>query len=314
MTLSGSRWVCTMMASGYAPTSWSRCQRWAGDLSNHCVRRVPRLQVLQEQPVPAVGRSEIGVVEEPAVVGGQPELDREDHAAEVARGDADALLGERRPHGVEAGEAGDERVGQGQGGIDLGDAWIGVVGGGLRRRQRSIDLPGERGPQRAIEGQQVVEDGGAGAGLAHDDDGLVGSRPRRSRDGDDAMRRCPNGWPAGSRSRRRRSRRRARGASLRIGDPRARRSRPSCHVGSPKSSPSTRSTASATRRSRWRRSSLMSAPAQGSARIGLSDEEGSVTLGDLTSTQRQQLGQQPEPRTQTGDLGEDALRTIDHPT
>ena len=35
MTLSGSRWVCTISASGYSATSASSCHRCAGDFSSH---------------------------------------------------------------------------------------------------------------------------------------------------------------------------------------------------------------------------------------------------------------------------------------
>ena len=62
------------------------------------------------------------------------ELDREDHAAKVAGGDAHALLRKRHAHRMEVPESGDERVGHGQRLLDLDDAGIGIVGRGLWRR------------------------------------------------------------------------------------------------------------------------------------------------------------------------------------
>ena len=50
------------------------------------------------------------LVEEPVVVGGHPELDREDHAAEVAARHAHALLREERTHGVHGLEAGNHEL------------------------------------------------------------------------------------------------------------------------------------------------------------------------------------------------------------
>ena len=50
------------------------------------------------------------------------------------------------------------------------DARIVVIGLGLWDRTGRIDLPGQRRAQVGILGEQVVEDRGAGAGLADDDD------------------------------------------------------------------------------------------------------------------------------------------------
>ena len=112
-------------------------------------------------------------MEEPTVVGRYSVLGGEDHAAEVAGGDADALLAEAGTHRMEGGEPGHQRFGHVDGGLHLSDPRIGFVGLGLRGRNRTVDLPGERGPQRRVLGQEVIEDGGAGAGLTDDDQGPV---------------------------------------------------------------------------------------------------------------------------------------------
>ena len=96
--MSGSRWVCMTTASGYSPASSSRCHRCAGDLSSHWSAGC-RTAGAGGTAGASGRRAQVGLVEQPVVVGGQPVLDREDHAAEVAGGDAHALLRERAPIG-----------------------------------------------------------------------------------------------------------------------------------------------------------------------------------------------------------------------
>ena len=74
---------------------------------------------------------------------------------------------------MELHEAGDELLAHLQLSLGLSDARIGEVGVGLRHRIGVVDLPGQRCAQRGILSQQVVEDRGAGAGLADDDDGAL---------------------------------------------------------------------------------------------------------------------------------------------
>ena len=92
-----------------------RCQRWAGDLSSHRSPMCPDCRCCEVAAVPAVGGREVGLVEQPAVVGGHLVLDGEDHRAEVAAGDPHALLGEPRADRVEGAEAGDDEVGHRRG-------------------------------------------------------------------------------------------------------------------------------------------------------------------------------------------------------
>jgi hypothetical protein len=73
-------------------------------------------------------------------------------------------------------ESGDDEVGHGGHGLRLGDPRVGGIGGGLRRGDRLVHLPGERGTVGRVLGQQVVQDGGPGSGLAHDHD-RTGDRP-----------------------------------------------------------------------------------------------------------------------------------------
>ena len=120
--------------------------------------------------MPPVGGGHVGLVQQPPVVLRHVVLGREDHRPEVAAGHPDALLGQAGPQRVEVGEAGDEEVGHGGDGLGLLDPRVGVVGGGLRRGHGAVDLPGERGPVGRVLGQQVVQDGGAGPGLADDHD------------------------------------------------------------------------------------------------------------------------------------------------
>ena len=127
-TLSGSRCVCTTIASGYS----------AGE-------RVQAPQVRRRLQQPLLGRDAGtgGAGGSGGATGrrapGPPRraangcrrhavLRREDHAAEVADGDADALLGELRAHRVEVGEAREDRVDHVEVRLHLADARIGLDG------------------------------------------------------------------------------------------------------------------------------------------------------------------------------------------
>src|SRR4051794_34467137 len=139
--------------------------------------RVTGLQVLQERAVPAVRRGHVRLVHRPVRVRRHPVLGGEDHAAEVRRGDAHALLREARAHRVHLLEAGDEQLGAGEDRVDLVDARVGVVGRGLRGRHRHVDLPREWHAGGRVLGEEVVQDRRAGAALADDDDrGRDGAR------------------------------------------------------------------------------------------------------------------------------------------
>ena len=70
-------------------------------------------------------------------------------------------------HGAEAG---DEQFSAGERGFHLVDAGVGVVRGGLGRRQRLVDFPGERHTRRPVLREQVVEHRRASARLADDHD------------------------------------------------------------------------------------------------------------------------------------------------
>ena len=132
--------------------------------------RHTRLQVLQEHSVIAVGRMMVGLIQQPPVVAGQAVLHREDHAAELAGGDADALLTDQRAHRMKRQQARDDLLGHLDAGLGFGDPRVGVVGLGLRQRARVVDLPRQRWPQRGILGEQVEQDRRPGARLAHDED------------------------------------------------------------------------------------------------------------------------------------------------
>lgn len=126
--------------------------------------------MLEVAAVPAVGRGEVGLVEQPSVVRRHPVLDREDHAAEVRAGHPDALLRQAGPQRVEGREPRDQRVRHRQGGVGLGDPGVVVVGGRLGRWHRRVDLPGEGRAEGRVLGEEVVEDRRARAGLPDDDD------------------------------------------------------------------------------------------------------------------------------------------------
>src|SRR6185437_9151563 len=70
----------------------------------------------------------------------------------------------------ESQEAGHDLFGHVDAGLYLGDARIVVVRLGLRDRTGLVDLPGERGAQLRILGEQVVEDRGPGPRLTDDED------------------------------------------------------------------------------------------------------------------------------------------------
>ena len=81
----------------------------------------PRLQVLQKHSVITVGRMMVGLVRQPPVIAGQPVLHREDHAAELASGDADTLLADQRPHRMKRHQAGDDLLGHLEDRLGFGD-------------------------------------------------------------------------------------------------------------------------------------------------------------------------------------------------
>ena len=141
MIRNGSRCVCTRSAFGYSASSASRHQMWPGDFSTQRVGRVVRLQVLEEHAVPRVRGRHVGLVEQPVPVRRHVVLRREDHRAEVGAGDAHALLRQARAHRVHGAEPGQHEVDHRERLVDLGDARVGVEGGGLGRRHRPVDLP-----------------------------------------------------------------------------------------------------------------------------------------------------------------------------
>ena len=215
MIRSGSRCVCTSSAFGYSASSAPRHHRCPGDFSTQRGAGMPRLQVLEEDAVPAVRGRHVGFVEQPVRVRRHAVLRREDHAAEVAAGHAHALLRQPRAHRVHRLEAGDHELDAVEQLLRRRDARVGVVGRGLGRRQRAVDLPRERHAVRGILREEVVQDRRAGAGLADDHD-----RRHDVGVGDLGMLLAPvDECRAGSRgtrrSRRPRSARRARGGALR---------------------------------------------------------------------------------------------------
>ena len=129
--------------------------------------------MLEKLSVIPVGGGVIGVVHQPPLIVGQPILHSEDHAAEGAGEDPHTLLADECVHGVELHETGDELLAHLQLSLGLGDARIGVVGSRLWNGEGVVDLPSQRRTQFGILSQQVVEDRGAGAGLADDDDGAL---------------------------------------------------------------------------------------------------------------------------------------------
>ena len=259
MIRSGSRCVCTSNAFGYSSSSAPRHHRCPGDFSTQRGAGMPRLQVLQVDAVPPVRGRHVGFVDQPLRVRRHAVLRREDHAAEVAAGHAHALLRQPRAHRVHRLEAGDHELDAVEQLLRRGDARIGVVGRGLGRRERVVDLPRERHAVRGILREQVVQDRRAGARLADDHD-----RRHDVDVGDLGMLLAPLDEPEPGRRGSRRSRRpticspsSCRCASvLQRVDVAARG--PSCHVGSPKSS---RPVASSARRDERSASSAGSAMA-----------------------------------------------------
>ena len=142
----------------------------AGRLEHPLVRRVARLQVLEEHAVPAVRGRHVGLVQQPVAVARHVVLRREDHRPEVGAGDAHALLREARAHRVHLPELGEHEVDHRELRVDLLDPRVGEVRRGLGRRQRLVDLPRERHACVRVLREEVVEDRRAGAALADDDD------------------------------------------------------------------------------------------------------------------------------------------------
>ena len=126
----------------------------------------PGLQVLQEHSVIAIRRSVIGVVQQPAVVGRQPVLHREDHAAELARRDAHALLADAARPSDEAPAVRERSARTSRCSPGFRRSGVGVVCLRPRQRVRVVDLPRQRRAQLGVLGQQVEQDRGAGARLA----------------------------------------------------------------------------------------------------------------------------------------------------
>ena len=170
MMRNGSRCVCTSSAFGYSSSSAPRHHRWPGDLSTQRGAGWRDCRCCRNMPVPAVRRRHVGFVDQPVRVRRHAVLRREDHAAEVAAGHAHALLREQRAHRVHRLEAGDHELDAVEQLLRRRDARIGVVGRGLGRRQRPVDLPRERHAVRGVLREEVVQDRRAGARLADDDD------------------------------------------------------------------------------------------------------------------------------------------------
>ena len=112
----------------------------------------------------------VGFLDEPTRIGGAAPGGREDQARELGGGHAHALLGQVPTHPVHALEIGDESLGLIELVLALGDARIVVIVRALRGWRRVVDLPGLRDAIGRIEHQELVEDGGAGARLARDED------------------------------------------------------------------------------------------------------------------------------------------------
>ncbi len=171
MTRTGSRWVWTIERVRVFVEQRAEAPHVGRRLEQPPVTGMTTLEVLEEGAMPAVGGGHVGLVQQPPVVSGDVVLGGEDHRPELPAGHTHALLGQATAHRVEVGEAGDYQIGHGGDGIGLIDPGVGLVGGGLRWWARPVHLPGQRCPVGWILGQQVVEDGRTGSGLAQDDDG-----------------------------------------------------------------------------------------------------------------------------------------------
>ena len=152
-----------------APDVRGRLQQPA--VRRHGIGGMARLQVLEEEAVPPVCGCHVRLVHHPAGVRRDAVLRGEDHAAKVRRSDANALLREPTAHGVHGQEAGHEQLDTRELRVDLVDAGVGEVGRRLGRGDRKVHLPGQRRAAGQVLGEDVVEDRGAGARLADDDDG-----------------------------------------------------------------------------------------------------------------------------------------------
>ena len=83
--------------------------------------------------------------------------------------DSHAFLAEPGAHVVHGAEPRDEEVYVGQFRVHLFDSWVGLVGCGLRRRPRLVDLPCQRHAVCGVLGQNVEQDGRPGPRLSEDD-------------------------------------------------------------------------------------------------------------------------------------------------
>ena len=148
------------------------------------------LQVLQEDSMESVGRSVVGLVQQPLVVASAAGTGRRRSCCRTG----DAVIRTHSwptcaPIGCQRHEPGDDLLAHLQGGLGFGDPRVGLVRFGLRHRERGVDLPRQRRPQRRVLGEQVEQDRGAGAGLSDDEDRSARPSPLRSRDGPCATRR-----------------------------------------------------------------------------------------------------------------------------
>ena len=138
-------------------------------LQDPALAGVARLHVLQEAEVMAIGRPHV-LLEQPLVVGRDVEAHLEADAHELGRGRDDAFLGHQRADGMDRLEARRELVDLVEALLGPLDAGVGVIGRGLGRRTRVVDLPGEGGAVSRILGEQAVEQRRPGPWKAHDEE------------------------------------------------------------------------------------------------------------------------------------------------
>ena len=113
--------------------------------------------------MPPVSGCEVRLEEQPTVVGRQAKLGVEDHAPKRRSGHADAFLAEQRTHRVKGEESWHDGLDQVDGALRLSNPRIGRLGGARWWGNGSVDLPGEWSTQGGVLGQEVIEDGRAGA-------------------------------------------------------------------------------------------------------------------------------------------------------
>ena len=118
----------------------------------------------------SVGRQRVGLEKEPSGVRRQPVLGREDHAAELSRGDPDALLADQRAHRMKRQQTGNDLLRHLDARLRFSDPRVGVVGLRPWQRKGIVDLPAQRRPKRRVLREEVEQDGCARARLAHDED------------------------------------------------------------------------------------------------------------------------------------------------